>query len=269
MANKFQALINFLKEQKSFGRLENATVEVHIGHDHLYLGIDSSEVVYQIKYETNDEILALAFELVALTIKEKKVDQIFLFSKEDINVKFADEQECITFINHSGVKLDMALSFVRKALFDYWGFLAVTDEIDDLICRCKGIGKKQIIEKYYSSGSDAKKVFIETNISGVCGSCKSDVNKILNALELSEEELFGQNKEFWQNKIDELINEYYLVCPPDFSELKFDFISITPRVIKLKCHRKSKVPSRPAIQDSLNNFFKGQFDREIPISIVI
>ena len=163
----------------------------------------------------------------------------------------------------------MALGLLRNTLLDYWGFLVANEEIQDLICRCKGLGRKQIVDKYYALQSDAKKVFLETNIAGVCGSCKADVNKILNELELSEDELFGKNKEYWQQKIDELINEYYLVCPPEFSSLQFSFISITPRNIKLKCTREGDGPARPKIQDSLNNFFKGQLDRDIPISVVI
>lgn len=269
MENKSQPLINILKAGKSSGGLENATVELHQNTNHLYLGIDSSEVIYQVKYDTEDHDLAIALELVAIAIKEKKVDDVFKFSKKEIQEVVTDEVECLEFINKSRVKLDMALSLLRSSLLDYWGFLVATEEIQDLICRCKGLGRKQIVDKYYALQSDAKKVFLETNIAGVCGTCKTDVNKILNELELSEDELFGKNKEYWQQKIDELINEYYLVCPPEFSSLEFSFISITPRNIKLKCIRAGDGPARPVIQDSLNNFFKGQFDRDIPISVVI
>lgn len=269
MESKSQALINFLKNQKFYGDMPNATVDVHHEGTTVFLGIDSSEIIYQCKYKTDSTTLGMALELISQKLKEKNVDEAFLLSCSDLEQAILDDIECHKFFKENMISFEQGLSLIRKALQEYWGYFLGLKEIDDLICRCNGIGKKQIVDTYYSLKSDAKQVFSETNIAGVCGTCKSDVNSILNELELSENELFGKNKEYWQNKIQELINEYYLVCPPEFSELSFAFISITPRNLKMKCTRVGQTPARPVIQESINNFFKGQLDRDIPISIVI
>lgn len=258
---------NLIQEHRNYGTIDQPTVHFSDGINSLFLSIDTQENIYQCRYTADDKTLKSSFEILSHIANDKKVEQIYSFSFSQLASYFETENEILNFINANKLALEKVMAIFRKASVIYWGYLDY-DQVNDLICRCNAIGKNAIELAYRETG-DAKKVFQKLNLAGVCGSCKSDSNKILNELELQEKSLYGENKEVWAQKIDEIINEFFMLCPPEFSALKFEFISITPRVIKLKCLRDGDKPTRGEIQDSLNNFFKGQLDPEIPISIVI
>lgn len=267
MENKYQQLSSLIQEHRNIGQIDQPTVHYSDGANSLYLSIDTQESIYQCRYQAEDIHLKSSLEILSQISNDKKVESIYNFTISQLATYFESDKEVINFISKNKVSLEKALAMFRKASAIYWGYLAY-DQVDDLVCRCNSIGKKAIDQAYKETG-DAKKVFQKLNLAGVCGTCKSDANKILSEFELREKTLYGENKDIWAKKIDEIINEFFMLCPPEFSSLKFEFISITPRVIKLKCIREGDKPTRVEIQDSLNNFFKGQLDPEIPISIVI
>lgn len=267
MENKSQPLIRHIKQHQNMGEFIDATTIYDDGHNIVSFGIDTQECIYKFRYQTSNENLQDIFELLSYLVKDKTVDEAYTLSKKSIISLLENENECVDLIKQHSLLLEKALSFFRKAFVSYWGYLNPL-QVVDLICRCNALGKQDVYEAYTKHG-EAKKVFQSLNISGVCGACKGDVNKILEKFELEEESLFGQKKEQWELKVKELLEDYYLVCPPEFSQLKFEFISITPRALKLKCIRTGTKPTRGEIQDSLNNYLKGEFETEIPVSVII
>lgn len=228
--------------------------------------VDSKEIIYDLEASSLGDL-----EHVYCSIKDVLIDQkvtdVFQYSRSSLSNKITSNLE-------NPFLVDKLLSLFRVELKKYRGEISpeliVSKKLkQELVCRCKALGYSQLKDAFIQHKGDFKKVYTETEISGVCGSCFSEVDKFLESLESNEGVLFDIPIEKWNEQVIELINEYYLVCPPDFSSLKFELVSISSRGIKLKCVRKGDRPGRMDIQDSLNNFFKGQLPQDLSISVFI
>ena len=228
--------------------------------------VDSKEIIYDLEASSLGE-LEDVYSSIKDTLIDQKVTDVFQYSRNSLSNKITSNLE-------NPFLVDKLLSLFRVELKKYRGEISpeliVPDKLNqELVCRCKGLGYSQLKDAFIQHKGDFKKVYTETEVSGVCGSCFNEVDKFLESLESNEGVLFELPIEKWNEQVLELINEYYLVCPPDFSQLKFDLVSISSRGIKLKCTREGNTPGRLDIQDSLNNFFKGQLPQDLSVSVFI
>lgn len=231
--------------------------------------VDSKEIVYDIKETLPAKFKELFNEIRPLLLNAPTLD-IFRLSRHSIKLKNENYKKCL----ENPLLLDSLLAQIRSQIKDYWGYVQA-DIIhhnsikSELLCRCHGIGETKLANTFIELKGDIKKVYMKTNAAGACGSCFNDVESFLNSLETQQGVLFSEPVEKWENLVNKLIDEYYFVCPPEFSNLKFKLISISSRGIKIKCTREGTTPGVKLIQESLNNFFKGELPKEIPISVFI
>lgn len=231
--------------------------------------VDSKEIVYDVK-ETLPVNLKELFNEIRPLLQDTPVLEIFRLSRHSIKLKNQNHKKCI----ENPFLLDSLLAQIRSQIKDYWGYVPANviyhNSIkSELLCRCHGIGQTKLANTFIELKGDIKRVYMKTNASGACGTCFNDVESFLNSLETQQGILFSEPLAKWESIVNKLIDEYYFVCPPEFSNLKFELISISSRGIKIKCTREGTTPGVKLIQESLNNFFKGELPTQIPISVFI
>ena len=229
--------------------------------------VDSTDHLYQVKFTSQDGELTHIFNTLIPYLIQMKLDEAYHFSKKSLPRELLD-------VGMSDLKFEQAMALIRKQIKAYWGeispaYIMPVGFRETLICRCKGIDQLGLNKSYIEYQGNVEKIYQQTDIAGVCGSCFNEVDKLLSSMEENEVSIFGKDKDEWIKTIDELLEEFQMMCPPEFSQLSFAFISITPRMIRIKCSREAKTPTRPDIQNALNNFFKGQLPQDIPVSVIL
>jgi bacterioferritin-associated ferredoxin len=251
---------------KHFGFMTSPTVGFESQDDQLFLSIDNKDFIHQIKYLTTNPLLLSILEEMAKECHNSSVEAAFQMSAKKIKSLLPD--------NTHDLLIERALALLRKTISLYWGDMPAhmtfsKTQRQELLCRCKGLTYSDLKEFYKQHKGDLALLYQTTEIAGVCGTCFDQVDAYLIELEDSKEEVYGLHKKEWEAKIRDLLDEFYLVCPPEFERHSFEFIAISSRQIKLRCHRPDNGLNRKIIQDAINNFFKGQLKEEIPISVII
>jgi hypothetical protein len=68
----------------------------------------------------------------------------------------------------------------------------------------------------------------------------------------------GIDSKVWIKKVDRLIGEFFFVCPPEYSAMKFTVISMDAFNLKIRCDRGDSKVNRKDITSTLSNFFKSE-----------
>ncbi len=230
------------------------------------IDIDGNELVHSIAYKGTD-----------LKVKEVTSKLNDHFYKRNVNeVLDTDQAKMFDLVGFKleSLSLDILLGSIREQIYDYKGVVsgllkAKNAKAYDLLCRCKGITYKDLDELYLKQKGDRKQVLLESEVSGVCGSCKLDFNSYFSKLEEEKSFINGENSTIWISRIDKSIDEFYFVCPPEYTNLKFEVISITVHALKIKCIRGDSTLKRPQIQATIENFLKSELKLEMPIKIIV
>ena len=230
------------------------------------IDIDGNELVHSITYSgSHKELISIVKPLNDYFYK-RRVNE--LFSTTYSLVRDVSGQDCDSLL------VDLMLGKIRKDIQVYKGDMGSvlrTKNVSssDLLCRCKGITYKELDEFYLAKKGDKKEILLDSEVSGICGTCKIDFDTHFKVLEEEKSFVNGLDSKVWIGRIDKAVEEFYFVCPPEYSNLKFEVININVHNLKIKCVRGDSTLKRPEIQATLSNFLKSELKLEMPIKIIV
>ncbi len=169
---------------------------------------------------------------------------------------------------------DLALLKIRSAIYDFRSNyfhlkLLNKDVVDPLLCRCLEIRVSKVKELYHEHKGDRKKILVNSQVSGICGECQIDFNNLFSSFEIEKGYINGIDSKVWVKKVDRLIGEFYYVCPPEYSQMKFTVISMDAFNLKIRCDKGESSLNRKEITSTLANFFKSEMKLEVKLSVVL
>lgn len=222
----------------------------------LELDIDSREIIRGIK--PLDQIL--------------KNSQEFKAIKDECLNKSLDE--CLTLSSKSELSREKILGQIRKEIYSYRSNyfhlkLENDDFKDPLVCRCMGKTLSDIEALYHEFKGDRKKILITSHISGVCGTCLEDFDCIYREEESKKAYIEGLPATIWIEKVEKLIEDFYFVCPSEYSQMKFEVISMNTFHLKIRCDRGEVKIKRSEIVETLSNYFQSELKLDLKLSVVI
>jgi hypothetical protein len=106
-------------------------------------------------------------------------------------------------------------------------------------------------------------------VGGICGSCLGDFKSIYAELEKEKTYIEGLPSIIWIEKVEKLIEEFYFVCPAEFSNLRFEVISMNSFNLKIRCDKGESKLKRVEIMETLANYFKSELKLDLKLSVVI
>jgi hypothetical protein len=230
------------------------------------IDIDGNELVHSITYSgTHKEIISIIKPLNDYFYK-RRVNELFSATQTLVRDLSGHDSDPLL--------LDLVLGKIRKDIQIYKGEMgsvlrAKNVSSADLLCRCKGITYKELEVTYLAQKGDRKQVLFESEVSGICGACKTDFEAYFKILEEEKSFVNGLDSKVWIDRIDKAVEEFYFVCPPEYSNLKFEVININVHNLKIKCVRGESTLKRPEIQATLSNFLKSELKLEMPIKIIV
>ena len=222
---------------------------------------------------------------VVLDIDSGEIIRKLTFSnklKLDENIKLEIEKSCLNKsldeclrLESKGILLkDKLLNFIRMEIYSYRSNyfhlkLENKDFLDPLLCRCMGKHLSDIKSLYHEHKGDQKKILMESHIGGVCGTCLGDFKDIYNKEEENKAYIEGLPAKVWVSKVEKLIEEFYFVCPAEYSSMKFDVISMNSFHLKIRCNKGDSKLKRLEILDTLSNYFQSELKLDLKLSVVI
>ena len=231
--------------------MENKNLQSSISID-----IDVKELVRAISYTGNDKAFIRNIDFLKDIFLDQHLDHV-LNEKSD-----------------GDLKMDILLGVLRKKIYEFRSnhtelSLKNKNSVDYTLCRCLSKSLDDIRTIYHEHKGQKKKILLESQISGICGHCKPDFEMFYSVLESEKGYIEGEPAEVWIAKVEELINEFYYVCPAEFSNLKFKVIKMDSFNLKLRCDRGESIISRNVITETLSNFFTSELDIDLKLSVVI
>jgi hypothetical protein len=229
------------------------------------IDIDGNELVHSITYNGNHTDLLKVIKPINDYFYKRSITEVFSATHSLV--------KDISQVNIDPLTIDLFLGKLRKDIQIFKGDMgsalkAKNVKPSELLCRCKGITYKELDQLYLDQKGDKKQVLLESEISGICGSCKTDFDSYYKKLEEEKSFIKGQDSKIWIDKIDKAVEEFYFVCPPEYSSLKFEVINITVHALKIKCVRGDSTLKRPQIQATLSNFLTSELKLEMPIKVI-
>jgi hypothetical protein len=169
---------------------------------------------------------------------------------------------------------DLALLKIRTAIYsfrsDLFHLKLINKDVSDpLLCRCLSIRVSKIKELYHEHKGDRKKLLVDSQVSGICGECRGDFDLLFGSFEDEKGYINGIDSKVWIKKVDRLIGEFFYVCPPEYSAMKFTVISMDAFNLKIRCDRGDSKVNRKDITSTLSNFFKSEMKLEVKLSVVL
>jgi hypothetical protein len=198
-------------------------------------------------------------------------DELALIKEETLE---RSVDECLTLKSNGNLIRDKLLGLIRKEIYSYrssYFYLKLENQAvrDPLVCRCTGKVLSDVKALYHEHKGDQKKILLDSHIAGVCGSCLVDFKGIYSALEIEKTYIEGLPSSIWVEKVEKLIEEFYFVCPAEFSNLKFEVISMNSFNLKIRCDKGESSLKRVDIMDTLANYFKSELKLDLKLSVVI
>ena len=230
------------------------------------IDIDGNELVHSITYNGTHKDLLTIIKPVNDYFYKRRIGEVFLANQSLIRDITGTDIDALT--------IDLFLGKIRKDIQIYKGDMgsalkAKNVDPADLLCRCKAITYKELDQVYLDQKGDRKQVLLESEVSGICASCKPDFDSYFKKLEEEKSFVNGLDSKVWIGRIDKAIEEFYFVCPPEYSNLKFEVININVHTLKIKCIRGESKLKRPEIQATLSNFLKSELKLEMPIKMIV
>ena len=246
---------------KGFGIIEDAHVQVKLNELQIFLKFDSKEQIYQLKFLTENTVIANFISANLDFFLELKTSSIqSLFTHEYIDRPHTD-----------------ILSFIQRAFVlairDYIGYPGALIDQDssiqkDILCYCAKLSKRSFSSQFVQNRGDTKKTIFDTLAKSFCDTCSFEVDKLVKELEAQNQYFLGEDKSAWIKKIDELIEEFYLFCPPEYNNLKFEVSALKYNKIIIKCDKQDSSLKRLEIQSTLSNYLLDEIKEDVVISII-
>ena len=246
---------------RGFGIIEDAHVQVKLNELQLFLKFDSKEQIYQLKFLTKNTVIANFISSNLNFFLELRTSNMqSLFTHDYIDRPHTD-----------------ILSFIQRTFVmgmrDYIGYPGALVDQDvsvqrDILCYCAKLSKKSFSFQFVQNRGDAKKTIFDTLAKSFCDTCSFEVDKLIKELEAKNEYFLGEDKSIWIDKIDALIEEFYLFCPPEYNNLKFEVSALKYNKIIIKCDKQGSSLKRLEIQSTLSNYLLDEIKEDVVISII-
>jgi hypothetical protein len=249
------------QQYNGFGVIRDAHVSVVTQNLSLYIKFDSKETIYQLKFESADHQIAnfisLNFDFFS-ELSVAKLSSIF-------NYNFLGDFSAST-------KNFVLRQFVL-AVRDYIGYPGALTEQDssidkDILCHCSKLSFNAFEKEFIKVRGNSKEAIFNTMAKSFCDSCDQNVDNFIKELDAKNIYFMGQDKQIWIDKLDKLIEEFYLFCPPEYNNIKFKVSSLKYNKIIIKCEKGESALNRKEIQATLNNYLTSELDEEIIFSVI-
>lgn len=230
----------------------------------LDLDIDGNEIIHSIQFNSeNKKVLDIITSLKPLVLKQKALS---IFNLSHIELDFPKKDSFL---------VDIILGKIRKSIQLYRGeqggilSLKQTNK-NELLCRCKALTYKDVDDLYVEHKGDRKKILIESEMSGICGSCKTDFSDYFRLLESKSTYIQGEESIIWVERINLKLNEFLAQAPEEFKKLDLSVLSLNVHMLKIKCIREEGSSlKRMEIQKILLNYLFEQLGVKFNLSVVI
>ncbi len=219
----------------------------------LHIDIDSNERIISFKHNFDGKLKEIFDSFNTLYSK---------FSLHDF-LKLKSNGNFIT---------DIALGLSRKKIYEFrqdQQNCIQTENQSPLLCRCLNKTVSDIEQAYHEYKGDKKKLLLETHICGICSHCNVQFNDLYKELEARKSYVNGEPAQVWISKVEKLIEEFYYVCPPEFSNLKFEVLSMNSFNLKIRCIRGESDLKRMEIQKTLENYLLSEIKLDLKLSVVV
>jgi hypothetical protein len=182
--------------------------------------------------------------------------------------------DCLALESNGSLVRDKLLCLIRMEIHSYrssYYHLKLENDsvVDPLVCRCMGKLLSEVKSLYHEHKGDQKKILVNSHIAGVCGSCLGDFKSIYAELEKDKTYIEGLPSTVWIEKVEKLIEEFYFVCPGEYSNMKFEVISMNSFNLKIRCVKGDSTLKRVEIMETLANYFKSELKLDLKLSVVI
>jgi len=241
--------------------MENKNLQFNINLD-----IDGNELIHSLVIESEDITLKKIAKDISQIYTRKKINNV-------LNIGHKEFQALAKEYSLDSLLIDKILGKIRVAIANYKGeqggilFLKGISK-DQLLCRCKAITFRDVDKYFKDFKGDKKGILIESELSGVCGSCKIDFDKYYSLLDERSGYINGIETKLWEEKIYSALDDFYMICPPEYSTMKFQIISLNSHSLKIKCERGESTLKRMEIQKTLTNYLLNELKIEVKLSII-
>jgi len=247
---------------------ENKTVAIG-------LQIDSKDIVYGFKYisQTEDNNLSMIFSLIEHIILDQKTNDIKKLDRDMIIASIEKNDATEVWIQNNSLNFELCLSLLRSAIKEFDGFSGGYCEQkgmlpQDIICRCIGLGFKDIQAAYLRQNGNIKDTKIETKVSSLCGSCSEQVSDVFSDLEDLNNYYDSVPNPTWVYRIKEALKKYLKTAEGEYSPLKFEVIQYKMNTVKIRCTRPASTPKRKDIEDTMSKYLQVEIDKDLAVKIV-
>lgn len=249
------------QQYNSYGIIDSPHSMTSVGGLDLSFKFDSKEYIYQFKY-TCEDLEVCKF----ISDNYEKLCTLGVFNLSDIfSMSFSGDI--------SSIKLSLIQRAFVLGIKDYIGYPGALLEQDssvdsDIICFCAKVSKQSFIKSYNQNLGDEQKAVYETMVKSFCDECIENVDEAIKELRKNSAFFLGKTKEEWIDTINSLIEEFYLFCPPEYSNLEFNVKSLKFNKVIIACNKKDSTLNRVEIQKTLSNYLLSEIKEDVVISIV-
>lgn len=244
--------------------MENKNLQFNLSD--LKIDIDGNELVHSIRFSGEYKPFKNISKSLTEVFYKKSFKEIWSLNQTKLKEVVDTQDVC-------SLELDLLLGKLRADIQDFKGDIggvlkAQNKKSIDLLCRCKGLTAKDIEDEYYKHKGVKKTILIETEVCGVCSTCKPEFDALILKLEEKKSFINGRDADYWKEVILNSIDEFYMVCPPDYSNLKFEIISLSVHGLKIRCHKEGSSLKRLEIQSTLENYLNSEVKLNIPMKVI-
>lgn len=221
----------------------------------LSLAVDSSDVIYRAKFLGKTPEASSIGDEAERSVKDRLAKDVVLLSSSDLGrpTPLADE-----------LLYHLKLLLKKHSGSDHTSLETRGISPSELLCRCEAIDLPSMREAFIEARGNYKEAVKKTNAGMICSSCRIDLKALYDGMVFEDVE---ERKARVKKSIESALAEFGLMCPPDYSELKFEVSNIKDDKIKIKAIGERKGLGRNQIKKTLENFIgKGPLE-EMEISI--
>lgn len=137
----------------------------------------------------------------------------------------------------------------------------------DLICRCNGLFKNELIEIYQELKGNEKEFYKKSKASMICSQCRDQIQELIH----EQEQTFyqGERLSFYAKKIEEQLGEYFMFAPFSSEQIELSLEKITAGKARVRVLRSDSSVKKEQLYKSLIGFLPKDITQVFEISLVI
>ena len=173
----------------------------------VYLKLDSSNYVYDVRFESSRESCHGVLNLISSYIVDRHIDKL-------IN-SLANEVKDLTSTHlhkFDAIDVEYSILLFRNSLRHYVGKFDVEStqalNSEQLICRCAKTDLNLFEEMFLNSKGKKNEMIMQTNVSSFCTKCSDLVDGHFKLLEEKHKFLKGEKIDFWLSRIISLVSDF-------------------------------------------------------------